>query len=82
MFPWRARYPFSQVLIKLVPNVGRIRTTKNPGSRNSGTSLCPGETHPLKEEPAWVEPPSFPVLLNELGLPHQRNSGPDVFEDC
>ena len=45
---------------KLGPiQVVRIHTTKNPGSINSGTSLCPGKVPPFNWASAWIEPPTF-----------------------
>ena len=38
------------------PRTGRIRTIENPGAGNPWSSLGLGETTPLKQEPAWVEP--------------------------
>ena len=39
--------PFNKFLDLRPIHIIRARTTRNPGSNNSGTSLCPGEIHPL-----------------------------------
>ena len=45
------------------PHEVRIHTIKNPGSRNSGASRCPGKTRPIKRSICLGRAPEFPDFL-------------------
>ena len=44
----------------------RIHTIKNPGSNNSGTSLCPGEIHPLEIRTCSGRAPNLQILTSRI----------------